>query len=256
MELHLTGKNVLVTGGSKNIGKAIVKAYLAEGANVVFTWHCDEAAAAETYAELQPLARGYFAARRADAMQEAQVREILDFCYQAMGGVDILVNNACASGKQKRAIQDMTPEYWNHEMFGAILPMYLHTRMLCQDCMASKKPCHIINISAAEGVKICSVPGTAPYAAGKAGVIMYTRTLAHQMAPYGITINGIIPGRVLDPSLTGNEAYAYITGETRVGSLRDLTDPAEIGAMAAYLGSPLAKHIIGANLDVTGGCLL
>ena len=64
MELHLTGKNVLVTGGSKNIGKAIVKAYLAEGANVVFTWHCDEAAAAETYAELQPLARGYFAARR------------------------------------------------------------------------------------------------------------------------------------------------------------------------------------------------
>ncbi len=256
MNLHLNGKNVLVTGGSKNIGKAIVRAYLEEGANVVFTWHADEAAAEAAYQELKPLAQGYFAAHRADAMQEDEVRETIDFCYEAMGGVDILVNNACSAGKRKMALQDMTPEYWNAEMFEAILPMYLHTRMLCQDCMAAKKPCHIINISAAEGVKICSVPGTAPYAAAKAGILMYTRTLAHQMAPYGITINGIIPGRVLDPALTGSEAYAYITGETRVGSLKDLTDPAEIGAMAAYLGSDYAKHIIGANLDVTGGCLL
>lgn len=256
MELHLNGKNVLVTGGSKNIGKAIVKAYLAEGANVVFTWHSDEASAMATYEELKPLAKGFFAAYRADAMQEQEVRATLDFCYEKLGGVDILVNNACSSGKQKKAIQDMTPDYWNSEMFEAILPMYLHTRMLCQDCMAAKKPCHIINISAAEGVKICSVPGTAPYAAAKAGVIMYTRTLAHQMAPYGITINGIIPGRVLDTSLLDSEAYAYIVNEKRVGSLKDLTDPAEIAAMAVYLGSPFAKHIIGANLDVTGGCLL
>lgn len=256
MQLHLKGKNVLVTGGSKNIGKAIVRAYLQEGANVVFTWHSDEAAANATYDELCPLAQGYFAAHRADAMREEEVRATFDFCYEAMGGVDVLVNNACSAGRKKRAIQDITPEEWNGEVFAAILPMYLHTRMLCRDCITAKKPCHIINLSAAEGVKICSVPGTAPYAAAKAGIIMYTRTLAHQMAPYGITINGIIPGRVLDADLVGSEAYAHITGETRTGSLKDLADPAEIGAMAAYLGSDLAKHIIGANLDVTGGCLL
>lgn len=256
MELNLKGKNVLVTGGSKNIGKAIVKAYLEEGANVIFTWHMDELAAKDTYETLKPLACGFFESYKADAMEEEQVIKTMEYCYDKMGGIDILVNNACSAGKTKVMIEDMTPDYWNKEMLEAIVPMYLHTRILCQNCMESGKPCHIINISACEGVKICSVPGTAPYAAAKAGIIMYNRTLAHQMAPYGIIINGIIPGRVLDKDLIGSEAYAYITEEKRVGSLKDLTPPEEVAKMAVFLGSSYANHIIGANLDVTGGLLL
>lgn len=256
MELNLHKKRVLVTGGSKNIGRAIVKAFLAEGADVVFTYCSDKNAADEAYASLKPLAKGFFAARRADAMEESEVNAVIDYCYSQMGGLDVLVNNACPSGRTKVLLEDMTAEHWNRELFGAITPMYLHTRRLCQDCITNGKTCHIINISAAEGVKICSVPGTAPYAAGKAGVIMYTRTLAHQMAPYGIVVNGIIPGRVLAQELADSQEYAHVTQETRVGSLKDLTDPEEIAAMAVYLSSGYAAHMIGANVDVSGGLLL
>lgn len=256
MKLNLHGKRVLVTGGSKNIGRAIVKAFLEEGAHVVFTYCSDKGAAEETYDALKPLAKGFFAAYRADAMEESEVDATIDYCYSQMGGVDVLINNACPSGKTKVLLKDMTAEHWNREMFGAITPMYLHTRRLCQDCITNGKTCHIVNISAAEGMKICSVPGTAPYAAGKAGVIMYTRTLAHQMAPYGIVINGIIPGRVVPPELAGSQEYAHITQEKRVGSLKDLTNPAEIAAMAVYLSSGCAAHMIGSNVDVSGGLLL
>ena len=256
MELSLKGKNVLVTGGSKNLGKAIVKEYLLEGANVVFTWHEDEDKAKETYAELKPLAKGFFADFKADAMKEADVDATFAFCYEKMGTIDILINNACPAGKETALIQDMTDEFWDKEMFGAIRPMYLHTRKLCVDCIEKERKCHIVNVSAREGVKIFSVPGMSAFASGKAGVIMYTRTLAYQMAPYGIIINGLIPGLVLDEESRKDPAYAYVLENKKPGPLKEPATAEEIAKLAVYLGSDLAKYVVGSNVDITGGCLL
>jgi len=256
MELNLKGKNVLITGGSKNLGKAIVKAYLDEGANVVFTWYHDKAKAKKTFEELAPFAQGFFADMRADALNEDDVNATFNFCYEKMGSVDVLINNACPSGKEKVLIQDMTDEFWDKEMFGAITPMYLHTRRLCVDCIEKKRKCHIVNVSAREGIKIFSVPGMSAFAAGKAGVIMYTRTLAYQMAPYGIIINGLIPGLVLDEESKADSAYAHIANNKRPGPLKEPATAAEVAKLAVYLGSDVARYIVGSNVDITGGCLL
>ena len=256
MELNLKNKNVLVTGGSRNLGKAIVKAYLAEGANVVFTWHKDAEAAAKTKEEFAGLAQGVFESFEADAMCEADVDRTFGFCEEKMGKIDILINNACESGKVKMLVQDMTPEFFNQEMFGAITPMYLHTRKLCVECLHEKRGCHIVNVSAREGVKIYSVPGLSAYAAGKAALIQYTRTLAYQMAPYGIIINGLIPGMVLDDENRDNPAYDYIHTTEKKEPLGVPATADEVAALAVYLGSDMAKYIVGANVDITGGNLL
>ena len=252
----IKGKNVLVTGGSKNLGKAIVKAYLEQGANVVFTWHKDEEKALAACEELKPLAQGYFAQFRADAMIKEEVEATFAFCEENMGKVDILINNACETGKVKCEIKDMTPEFFNREMLGAIKPMYLHTRYLCVQCIHEGRPAHIVNISAREANKLFSTPGLAAFSAGKSGVQQYTRTLANQMAPYGIIINGLIPGLVLDEESAKDPEYAYIYDAAKKGPTGKVAPAEKVAELAVYLGSADADYIIGSNVDITGGCLL
>jgi len=256
MDLRVENKNVLVTGGSKNLGKAIVKEFLLENANVVFTYCHDDDKAKATHEELARYSKNVFTYVKADAMDESRVRMSYEFCEERMGPVDILINNACQSVKRIAMVQDMTDEMWNEDLFGAILPMYLYTRMLCCECIENHRKCHIVNIGAREGNKIFSVPGMSAYASAKAGVMMYTRTLAYQMAPYGIIINGLVPGLALDEDAKSDPDYAHIFENKKMGPHGKPADAGDIAKLAVYLSSDYANYIVGANVDITGGNLL
>ncbi len=255
MDLGFAQKNVLITGGTKNVGKGIARAFLEEGANVICTYKEDVEAAERAYEELKSKAKANLYMLQADACNEADVERTFAFCEEKFGFVDILVNNASRSGKKSCEIKDMTNEFWNEEVSGVFTPALLHTRQMCLRCLDGDRAGKILSISAAEGVKICSEAGRSAYGAANAGIDMFTRTLAYQMAPHNININSLQLGRVLAQEEDESE-YRYISQHPKMGPLEKPASADDIGKIAAFLCSDYARYIVGANLDATGGLLL
>ena len=242
--------NVLVTGGSRGIGKACVELFLKAGANVAFTFNSAKEEADKIVSEYKKLSKvKNYRVNLADPSEiENQVGSILnDF-----GNIDALVNNAGIW--KEAAIDKMTIEEWNEMISVNLTSTYYITKLLVPK-MKEKHFGRIINISSTAGQR--GEAFHSHYAASKGGMISLTKSLAAELGEYNITVNCVAPGWVITDMTTGSLAETKIYNEV-LGDipLKKIAQPEEIAGPVLFLASNLASHITGEILNVNGGSVL
>jgi len=250
----LDGRVAVVTGGARGIGLGICECLSEAGANVVVA-DIDHAQAEVSAKQLA----GEAVAVEHDVRSAASASALLEATKSAFGRVDILVNNA-GVGPRPSPVQDLTEEEYDRVMDINARGVFLTTRAFVPD-LISQGSGRIIILSSIVGEKGFGM--VLPYVASKFAVRGMTQTLAHELAPYGITVNAICPGVIetqLHSAVVGS--FADMQGTTvdegweffrsRIPMQRFQT-PRDMGEMAAFLASDRAQNITGASMNVDGG---
>ncbi len=251
MRVDLAGRTALVTGAAQGFGRAIALALVDAGAAVVA---CDvlEAGLAETAA----LAGEACMARLLDVTDEAAVAALFAELAGAGRQVDVLVNNAGGVlGQVGRPIEEITHRDWQAIVDVNLTGAFLMARAAAPGMKAAGRG-RIVNISSGAGLGI-SLTGIQAYASAKAGQIGLTRQLAHELGPFGITVNTVAPGFVRSNPTTERQWEAMgPEGQQRLLqgiALRRLGTPQDIAAAVLFFVSDAAAWISGQVLSVDGG---
>ena len=244
MPFDFSHKRVIVTGGSRGIGRAIALAFAGSGAGVSICARGAEALAA-TKAELDKVA-GLAHAAACDLAQAGDIVRYIAAAAAALGGVDILVNNATGFGGE--------PDPWTSCLAVDLLAA-VRTAEAAQPFLERSGQGAIVNIASISGLK----PSTAipAYAAAKAALMQYTTSQALTLAPKGIRVNCVAPGSIEFPGgywesvkQTDRAAYDRVVAGIPFGRMGG---PEEIADAVLFLASPLARWITGHTLVVDGG---
>jgi 3-oxoacyl-[acyl-carrier protein] reductase len=244
----LQGKTALVTGASKGIGRSIALKYVEQGANVAFTYLSSVEQGQALEAELAAKgikAKGY----RSDASDYAQAEKLVNDVIADFGSLDILVNNAGIT--QDNLLLRMTEEMWD-KVINVNLKSCFNTVKAATKQMMKQKSGSIINMTSVVGIK--GNAGQSNYAASKAGIIGFTKSVALELGSRGIRSNAIAPGfietemtAVLDPKTV--QSWRDAIPLKRGGKPEDVADA------CVFLGSDMSTYISGQVLQVDGGML-
>jgi 3-oxoacyl-[acyl-carrier protein] reductase len=242
---RLQGKNAMVTGGARGIGGAIATAFAREGADVAVLDLEIEATEAKV-AALTPFGVKTFAVA-ADVSDEGQVKTAVAATIGALGRIDILVNNAGIDTTS--IVAEMDTAMWDQMMAVNLRSVFLCTRAVLKP-MIARKFGRIINIASQLGHK--GAPEMAHYAAAKAGVIGFTKSLAYEVARDGVTVNAICPGPI------DTELFRGLPEEWRKRKLNELPigragQVEEIAPTAILLASEEGAYYVGVTMNPNGG---
>ncbi len=246
-------KKILITGGSKGIGKQIVYDLVRKGNFVVFTYNNSKESAEQIVTELKNEGYDHVEASKCDMGDEKQVKELFKRHKNILGDIDVLINNAGirdskVNGSPKPFLLTPSSEWWN--------VMYNNINGVINTCrnaipvMIKKKCGRIINITSLAGIK--GNPGQSAYASSKAAITCLSKSLSKEVSPFGININCIAPGFVeteMVENLSGNYKKA------RVGNslLKRMGRVEEISNMVSYLAFEAPQFFINQELIVDGG---
>ena len=237
-------KNVLITGGSRGIGKECVYTFVREGYRVFFNYNKSEEEAEKIKNETGAIPV------KADVSKSAEVKRMSEYINDNYGKIDVVINNAGVS--QIKLFTDITENDWDMIFDTNIKGMFLVTQEFVKD-MISEKRGKIINISSMWGLTggSCEVH----YSASKAAVIGFTKALAKELGPSGITVNCVAPG-VIETEMNKNlseEDINCLEDETPVGRIGK---PEEVAKTILFLASENADFITGQVLNVDGGMVI
>lgn len=247
--MRLKDQVALVTGGSRGIGRGIVKALAAEGAKVAFVYRGNQAAADSLVQEVQA-AGGTAKAYQCDVANAEDSQKAVEGVEKDLGPVNVLVNNA-------GVIHDdlfvrLEPENWNKVLQTNLGGTYNFCRGVAYSMMKQRKG-RIINVSsvAAEHVN----PGQTNYAASKGAINAFTRALAVELASRGVTVNAVAPGFI---ETDMSEAVRNKAGDLikKMIPMRRLGQPEDIARTVVFLASEDAGYMTGQVLTVDGGLSL
>ena len=243
----LTGRRALVTGGSRGIGAEIVRRLAADGAAVAFTYNSSPEPAEALAAELTA-AGAKVVAIQADSADAAATVTAVEATVSELGGLDILVNNAgVASGA---IIEEFPLEEFDRLMNINVRGLFATTQAAVPHL---GKGGRIINIGSVNAERV-PVPGFTVYALSKAAVAGFTRGLAQELGPRGITVNNVQPGPIAtDMNPADGPLAEQMTPFLAVGHYGHTRD---IASAVAYLASPESGYITGTALNVDGGFLI
>ncbi|HEX4468465.1 MAG TPA: SDR family NAD(P)-dependent oxidoreductase [Gemmatimonadaceae bacterium] len=254
MTLGFANKTVLVTGAAHGFGRAISLAFAERGASV---WACDvlEGELAETR-RLCVDEGGRCAVQTVDVGDKRAVDNLVTQASAATGRVDVLVNNAGGVlGQTGRPLERVTPEDWQR-IFDVNVTGAFYCAQAVAPGMKAARAGRIINISSGAGLGV-SLTGIQAYASAKAAQIGLTRQLAHELGPWGITVNNIAPGFVRSNPTTERQWQAYgPTGQAELVNkiaLKRLGTPDDITYGVLFFASEYAGWITGQVLSIDGG---
>ena len=242
----LSGKNVLISGGSRGIGREIVRTLVEAGANVAFTYNQSQAAAEELACELKDGGVQVLAIR-CDSCSLKAVRAAMEEAASKLGAIAGLVNNAGIT--RDRPFVMMKPEEWQEVIDTDLTGVFNFCRAAAFS-MIKRKDGKIVNIGSISG--LIGNRGQVNYSAAKAGIIGLSKALAKEAAPYGVTVNVVAPGYI------DTEMVQRLPEDTRKQILERipagrLGTSREVAMLVRYLLSDDASYITGQVLTIAGG---
>lgn len=250
MEINLTGKTALVTGGNLGIGRSIALALARAGAHVALTYFSHRAEGEQTANDIQALGQNAFC-YQLDATHSQNVNQVVAQAAKDLGGhIDILMNNA-GHLVGRVPISEMSDEHWQQ-----VIDVNLSSTFYC-----SRAVLPFMNTGWGRIVNMSSLAarngggnGSTAYAAAKGAVISFTRGLAKEVAPQGITVNAVAPGLILETpfhqTFTSDESKQATIANT---ALNRAGTPDDVAGAVLYFVSEMGSFITGAVIEINGG---
>lgn len=244
MEQRLAGKRVLVTGGTKGIGRATVLAFAHSGASVVTCYHTDDAAADSLARELAALG-GTHKVVRADVTDQGQAASLVETARDTLGGLDVLVNNMGVDGVV--SFEDLTLVEWQRVVDHNTTSVYLVTQAALGILSDGGS---IVTIGSS--VALRGRARGVHYTTSKAALIGFTRALCKDIGPRGIRVNAVAPGLTETEPGAGlpPDARKRIVGMTALGRI---CQPEDVAGAVLFLAGDTSRYISGVILNVDGG---
>ncbi len=245
----LTDKVAVVTGSSKGIGAAIAKTLAARGAKVVVNFRSSPEAAQAVVAEIAA-SGGEATAIQADVSQSSEAQRLIKTIVDTYGQIDILVNNAGTT--RDKLIMTMKDDDWESILQTNLSSVYYCSKAAVRPMMKKRRG-RIINITSVVG--LAGQAGQTNYAASKAGMIGFTKSLAKEVGSRNITVNAVAPGYIPTDltSVMSEEQTKMLVENTPVGRMGTVED---IAAAVLYLASDEASFVTGHVLTVDGGLVM
>lgn len=251
MDLSIKGKKVIITGSSKGIGFAIAKLYSIEGAKVLISSRSEDDLI-EAKNEIEEVSNNEVFYQTCDLMEKNGAENFFLRAVDKLDGADILINNAGIWPKSY--VVDMEDEEFEKTLYLNLEVPYILSKLFVNYLIDNNKKGKIINVSSQAAFN-GSTTGHAHYAASKAGLITFMRSLAREVAQYGITINSVVPG-IVNTDMMRDKYLAnksYYDKRIPIGRIAEKEDIANV---ALFLGSKLSDYMTGSSIDVTGGMIM
>ena len=244
----LEGKTAIITGASRGIGKGIAEIYAKHGANVAFTYSSSAASALELENELTSLgvkAKAY----QSDAANYEQAQKLAEDVVAEFGSIDILINNAGIT--KDNLLMRITEEDFDKVIEVNLKSVFNMTKAV-QRTMLKQRHGSIINMSSVVGVK--GNAGQTNYAASKAGILGFTKSVALELGSRNIRCNAIAPG-FIETEMTAKLDEKTVQGWRDAIPLKRGGTPEDVANACLFLGSDLSGYVTGQVLNVDGGML-
>ena len=244
-------KTVLVTGGSRGIGKAIVYAFAKEGYNVILNYNSSDQSARDIVEDLKNC-DGVVEMFKADISNRDEVNSMMEYAVKEFGKIDVLVNNSGICNV--KLFTEITEQDWENIMQVNLKGVFNVTQAALRYSMIKEKDGSIINISSIDGIagSSCEVA----YSTSKAGVIGFTKALAKELALSNITVNAVAPGAINTDMLRKNYSMEDLALTKSMIPMERFGRPEEVAELVMFLAGEGARYITGQVISPNGGLLI
>jgi len=249
--MQCVGKIVLVTGAQQGIGRAMAVEFAAAGADIAVNWLDDQDAAEQVANQVRGCGRRATLVK-ADVAQIEQARSMVSAAQEALGPIDVLVNNAGVFPRVP--FLEMTENDWDYVLDVNLKGSCFCAQSVAKAMVSAGRPGVIINLTS--GAAFRSSPRGVHYVASKGGVLSMTRAMALELAPYRIRVNAIAPGLTDTAQPRYGSSEAELADMARAIPLGRMARPEDIARAAVFLASDGAGFVTGQTLHVNGGSYL
>lgn len=246
-------KTIFITGGSKGIGKELVRNFSKKGHNVIFTYHFSKDKSEKIILDLKQEGYNKTQSFQCNMGDEQEVKNLFRTQKEILKNIDVLINNAGIrdskiSGSPKPFLMTSSNEWW--EVMHNNINGVINTTRAVLPSMIKNKRGRILNITSLAGIK--GNPGQSAYASSKAAITCFSKSLAKEVSSFGITINCVAPG-FIETEMTDNLPEKYLEGRVGHSLLKRMGTTSEISNMVSYLALDAPTFFVNQELVIDGG---